>query len=85
MNDDDTVIPFKPPSPTDGITDGLPDLAPLGDGFKTGFNLRNWFQAALERSGAKFQGGSVGDGDVDLDIEIDGYKYLVKVYTVESK
>lgn len=75
MSNDDKIITLKPIDKTIE----LPELE-ISENFITGLNLRNWVRDCFEKSGAKFTGGSVGNDDVDLDIEIDGCKYLVKVY-----
>jgi len=43
------------------------------------FNMRDWLQKALEAKGAKKTGAGCGMGECDIDIEIDGYKFNVRI------
>ena len=64
---------------TGGLSEGLPELR-LDDDFgdpEILFNLRGWLREAIESKGGKFTGGCSGGGEVELDIEIEGYKYLI--------
>lgn len=54
----------------------------LADGFgdpETLLNSRDWLKAALKSKGAKVDGGGIGCGQADLDIEIEGCRYNVSI------
>lgn len=43
------------------------------------FNMRDWLQKACEVKGAKMIGGSIGMGQADIDIELDGCRYNISI------
>ena len=43
------------------------------------FNSRDWLKAALKEKGAKIEGGGMGGGCIDVDISLEGYKYVVSM------
>lgn len=47
--------------------------------FEASYNMREWVRKALEAKGAKFDGGGFGLGGSDLDIEVEGMKYNIKI------
>lgn len=54
----------------------------LADDFgdvKTLWNSRIWLQSALEGKGAKVFGYGMGDGQVDLDIKLEGQMFNVSI------
>jgi hypothetical protein len=42
-------------------------------------NMRAWLQAAVEAKGAKMDGGGVGFGQADIDIELEGCRFNVSI------
>lgn len=60
---------------------GLPKLAlakDFGDP-ETLFNSREWLRKALEAKGARFTGGGIGGGEADIDIELEGFQFNVRI------
>ena len=49
------------------------------DEFETSFNMREWVCGALEAKGAKMTGGGFGLGGSDLDIDVEGMSYNIKI------
>ncbi len=47
--------------------------------FEASYNMREWVRKALEAKGAKFDGGGFGLGGSDLDIEVEGMKFNIKI------
>lgn len=43
------------------------------------FNMRGWLQKAVEAHGARMTGGSVGPDDADIDIELDGCSFNIRI------
>lgn len=48
------------------------------------FNMRDWIRRACEAQGARFTGGGIGMGAADIDIEIDGHKFNVRIKPITS-
>ena len=46
------------------------------------FNMRSWLQKAVERAGAKMTGGSIGMGEADIDIELEGHGFNITIKPV---
>lgn len=42
-------------------------------------NIRDWLQAACEAKGAKMDGGGIGCGQADIDIELEGCRYNISI------
>lgn len=40
-------------------------------------NMRAWLRKAVEEAGAECTGSGIGFGALDLDIELDGFKYSI--------
>ena len=48
-------------------------------------NMRQWLQDAVEAKGAKFDGGGIGLGQADIDIELDGARYHISIRPLPPK
>ncbi len=46
---------------------------------ETLLNSRDWLQSSLEAKGATFEGGGIGQGRADIDIELEGCRYNVSI------
>ncbi len=66
MSDDDK--PWKPE-----YLQGDPDH------WEANLNMRDWVKEALEAKGAKFTGGGVCADYSDIDIELEGMSYNIKI------
>lgn len=63
-------------------TSELPTQMVLSPDFgdpETLFNSRGWLQKALEAKGARITGGGCGDGQADLDFELEGCAFNVSI------
>ncbi len=61
---------------------GLAGIPMLSEDFgdpETLLNSRDWLQSALEAKGAVFEGGGIGQGRADIDIELEGCRYNVAI------
>ena len=64
--------------------DNLPPFQ-LSDDFgdpETLFNSRDWLKGVLEARGAKVTGGSVGGGSAELDVLLEGHKFIVRIWPI---
>lgn len=52
--------------------------------WEANLNMRNWIQKALEDKGAEIIGTGVGAYQSDLDIEIEGMKYNIRIRPLEN-
>lgn len=48
-------------------------------------NMRNWLERAVTRSGAIFQGGSIGMEEADIDVLIEGHLFNISIRAIESR
>jgi hypothetical protein len=42
-------------------------------------NMRDWLEAACQAKGAKFTGGGCGMGEADIDIELEGHHFNIRI------
>ncbi len=47
-------------------------------------NMRDWVTAALEAKGAKFTGGGFCGSESDIDIELEGMRYNIRIRPLEK-
>jgi hypothetical protein len=50
----------------------------FGDGEQM-LNMRDWLQRAVERAGARMTGGGCGMGEADIDVELDGHGFNIRI------
>lgn len=79
--DDDNVVDISPKPNNE-----LPDLVLHEDfGGEDMFNMRDWLQKALEAQGAIKRGAGCGMGEADIDIELEGCKYNVRIKPILNR
>lgn len=49
------------------------------------YNMRDWMRKAVESLGAKMVGSGCGLGEVDLDIELEGYLYNIAIKPLPTR
>lgn len=73
--------------PTEIIDNLLENFQLEGDprDWEANLNMRNWVQGALEKKGAKCTGTGFGACQSDLDIELDGMRYNIRIRSLSSR
>jgi hypothetical protein len=46
------------------------------------FNMRQWVEQALVAKGAKQTGAGIGFGEADIDIELEGCRYNIRIKAI---
>ncbi len=66
-----------------GMTDeNAPEGLKLHDDFgdpEALLNIRGWLRSAVEAKGAEFTGGGIGMGAADIDVDLEGMRYNIKI------
>ncbi len=72
--------------PTETIDDPPESLTLEGDpkDWQANLNMRDWVQKALEDKGAEIIGAGTGAYQSDLDIELEGMKYNIRIRPLKS-
>lgn len=68
----------KPTETTDNSPENL-ELAGDPQDWQANYNMREWVRSALEAKGAKFDGGGFGAEFSDLDMELEGMRYNIRI------
>ena len=77
MNDKPTGTTTEPPE-VDKL-EGAPTH------WRANYNIRCWVQKALEAKGARISGAGFGACQSDLDIELEGMRYNIKIRPLPKK
>ena len=60
-------------------TTELPGLEAMGGDTVAHLNMRDWMRDAIEAKGARFTGGGFMADECDLDIELQGHHYNIRI------
>lgn len=71
-NDNDTPPQVQPDADKPLGFDSADEIEPA-------FNMRQWVSKALQDKGAKQIGAGIGFGEADIDIELDGHHYNIRI------
>ncbi len=76
----DNYIPFPQ---IETLDDGKPLGFDSAAEIELAFNMRQWVAQALIAKGAKQTGAGIGFGEADIDIELEGCHYNIRIKAIK--